>query len=157
MLCGDCGKNQATYHEIRTINGRRTEVHLCEQCRRKKGYDVLPMSGMGDVFGSFDEFFGGGTENETCEFCGTNIRDFYDTGYVGCEKCYDRFSRAILPQLQRIQKKVQHVGKQPDKKRSAPLDEYGRLKAELDKAIELEDYEKAGKINEQLKKLKEGK
>ena len=76
MLCDECGKNQATYHEIRKINGRRTEVHLCDACRRKNGYDVLPVSGMGDVFGSFDEFFGNGMrEDETCEFCGTNIRE----------------------------------------------------------------------------------
>ena len=66
MLCDECGKNQATYHEIRKINGRRTEVHLCDACRRKNGYDVLPVSGMGDVFGSFDEFFGNGMrEDET--------------------------------------------------------------------------------------------
>ncbi len=157
MLCDDCGKNQATYHEVRSINGRRTEVHLCEQCRRKNGYDSLPLSGMGDVFGSFDEFFGGAREDETCEFCGTNIRDFLDTGYVGCEHCYDRFSRALLPQMQRIQKKVQHVGKVPGRKQQGTLSEYDRLKAELDKAIEVEDYEKAGKINEQLKRLKEGR
>ena len=94
MLCDECGKNQATYHEIRKINGRRTEVHLCDACRRKNGYDVLPVSGMGDVFGSFDEFFGNGMrEDETCEFCGTNIRDFLETGYLGCEHCYDKFSR----------------------------------------------------------------
>ena len=61
MLCDDCGKNQATYHEIRKINGRTTQVHLCEQCRRKHGYDVLPLSGMGDILGSFNEFFGTGS------------------------------------------------------------------------------------------------
>lgn len=158
MLCDECGKNQATYHEIRKINGWRTEVHLCDACRRKNGYDVLPVSGMGDVFGSFDEFFGNGMrEDETCEFCGTNIRDFLETGYLGCEHCYDKFSRTVLPQLQRIQKKVMHAGKAPGQKQASGLSEYDRLKAELDKAIEVEDYEKAGKINEQLKRLKEGK
>jgi uvrB/uvrC protein len=158
MLCDDCGKNQATYHEIRKINGRTAQVHLCEQCRRKHGYDVLPLSGMGDILGSFNEFFGApGIEDATCEYCGTNINDFLGTGYLGCEHCYDRFSRSILPQLRQMQRKVQHVGKIPGKKSSEPVSEYARLKAELDKAVEAEDYEKAGRINEQLKKLKENR
>ena len=107
MLCDDCGKNQATYHEIRKINGRTTQVHLCEQCRRKHGYDVLPLSGMGDILGSFNEFFGTpNIENDTCEYCGTNLNDFLSTGYLGCEHCYDRFSRSILPQLKQMQRKV---------------------------------------------------
>ena len=158
MLCDDCGKNQATYNEIRKINGRTAQVQLCEQCRRKHGYDVLPLSGMGDILGRFNEFFGApGIEDATCEYCGTNINDFLGTGYLGCEHCYDRFSRSILPQLRQMQRKVQHVGKIPGKKSSEPVSEYARLKAELDKAVEAEDYEKAGRINEQLKKLKENR
>lgn len=158
MLCDDCGKNQATYHEIRKINGRTTQVHLCDQCRNNRGYDVLPLSGMGDILGSFNEFFGSESLGDaTCEYCGTAIGDFLSTGYLGCEHCYDKFSRSILPQLRQIQRKVQHVGKVPGQKSNDSVSEYARLKAELDKAIEVEDYEKAGRINEQLKKLKESK
>lgn len=157
MLCDDCGKNEATYHSIRKINGMKTETHLCAECRRMRGYDDMPLSGIGDMLGSFGGFFGEPImPTATCEYCGTTADDFLSTGYLGCEHCYEKFNRAILPQLQQLQPKVQHVGKEPGRQ-SQHISEYARLQAELNKAIELEDYVKAGEINEQLKKLKENK
>ena len=29
MLCDECGKNEATFHSIKKINGVTTERHLC--------------------------------------------------------------------------------------------------------------------------------
>lgn len=157
MLCDDCKQNEATYHSIRKINGIKTETHLCAQCRKKHEFDSLPLSGIGDMFGAFGDFFGSSVMgNSTCEYCGTTADDYLSTGFVGCEHCYDQFSRVILQQLQQMQQKIQHVGKLPGQQ-TAPTSEYARLKAELDKAIEVEDYERAGRINEELKKLKENK
>ena len=157
MLCDDCKTNEATFHSIRRINGVKTETHLCAECQKKHGYEMLPISGLGDIFGTFNDFFGDSLlPSSVCESCGTTSEDFLSTGYVGCEHCYDQFNRLILPRLQQMQQKIQHTGKQPGQNEK-PLSEYDRLKCELDKAIEIEDYEKAGQINEQLKKLKENK
>ena len=35
MLCGDCGKNEATIHFTKIVNGDVTELHLCEECAKK--------------------------------------------------------------------------------------------------------------------------
>lgn len=52
MRCEHCGRNEATFHYQRTINGRREEAHLCPACAAELGYDT----GF-DSFGSFDSVF----------------------------------------------------------------------------------------------------
>ena len=34
MKCEKCGKNEASYFYRENINGRRRELHLCEDCAR---------------------------------------------------------------------------------------------------------------------------
>ncbi len=36
MLCENCQKREATYHVTQTINGHKTEKHLCGQCAQEK-------------------------------------------------------------------------------------------------------------------------
>ena len=54
MLCQNCGKNQATTHVKKTINGETSELHLCAACAAKQG-----LGGMWNGFG-FDlgDFWG---------------------------------------------------------------------------------------------------
>lgn len=49
MRCEHCGRNEATFHYQRTVNGRREEAHLCPECAAELGYDV--------GFDSFDSVF----------------------------------------------------------------------------------------------------
>ena len=45
MLCQNCGKNEATTHVKRVVNGDTTEMHLCQNCAEHLGY--------GDLFSGF--------------------------------------------------------------------------------------------------------
>ena len=45
MLCQNCGKNEATTHVKRVVNGDMTEIHLCQRCAEHLGY--------GDFFSGF--------------------------------------------------------------------------------------------------------
>jgi protein-arginine kinase activator protein McsA len=45
MICSKCGKNNAVYHSVITINGVATEEHLCADC----------YSGKSDRFSRFVE------------------------------------------------------------------------------------------------------
>lgn len=53
-----------------------------------------------------------------------------------------------------MQQGLVHVGKMPAVAAATAEGEYARLKAELKKAVDAEDYERAAKINLKLKKLK---
>ena len=155
MLCDDCKRNEATFHSVKNINGFVTEVHLCPDCQRKRGFEVHS-SGFGDIFGTLSDFFGDSLlPGSVCEECGTSSDEFLSSGFLGCEHCYEKFGRLILPRVQQLQSKIQHVGKVPsEEQKDNALSEIDKLKIELSKAIEIEDYEAAGRINEQLKKLK---
>ena len=48
MRCEHCGRNEATFHYQRTVNGRTEEAHLCPRCAAELGYDT--------GFGDFDSF-----------------------------------------------------------------------------------------------------
>ena len=62
MRCEHCGRNEATFHYQRTVNGHAEEAHLCAECAAELGYEagfesvfsVLP-SMLGGFGGWFDE------------------------------------------------------------------------------------------------------
>ena len=55
MKCEHCGRNEATFHYQRTVNGQTEEAHLCPACAAELGYDA----GFGGGFESmFDDTFG---------------------------------------------------------------------------------------------------
>ena len=125
MLCDECKKNEATYHAVKRINGVQTETHLCPECRKKLGIDIYDIGSFGDIFGAFNDYFGDNLiESSVCEHCGTTSDRFLRTGAVGCEHCYEKFNKLILPRLQQTQQKTQHVGKVVGQKRDHVASEY---------------------------------
>ena len=160
MLCDNCKNKQATYHAVREINGYKSETHLCEECRRKKSYNT--------DFSLFDSLFGGfaslgslgGFDNPSvkgsvCQKCGTTLKEYYDSGLLGCENCYEEFGSNILPQLKQTQAKVSNEGKNPEKKKVFTSPEYEKIKKELAKAVEEEEYGKAAELHDKLKKMEQ--
>ena len=116
MLCQNCGKNQATTHVKKTINGETSELHLCAACAAKQG-----LGGMWNGFG-FDlgDFWGSLfaepaarelADSVRCEGCGKTFQEIAHTGKAGCPACYTTFYDRLLPSIQRIHGKAQHVGK----------------------------------------------
>ena len=155
MLCDACKKNEATYHTIKQFNGIKTETHLCADCRRK-----LVSAGKSDFanafFSDFSSVFGAAAaKKRVCRKCGTTEEEFLTSGYVGCEKCYNEFANLILPRVSQMQQGIIHVGKTPASAASTPESEYARLKEELKRAVDIEDYSRAAKINMKLKKLRD--
>lgn len=155
MLCDECGKNEATFHSIKKINGLTTERHLCAECNKKYGYQVMKMSNIGDLFSNFTSMFGNRRDEIICPKCGTTSDDFLETGFVGCPDCYKHFSTIILPAIQKMQNAVRHVGKVPGgvNTKVRASSEIDRLKTELQKAVEREDYEQARVISDKLQSL----
>lgn len=155
MLCDACKKREATYHTIKQYNGIKTETHLCSECRRKL---ISESGGAGGLFSELSALFGGQEKaaGAVCPKCGTTREEFLSTGFVGCEQCYKAFASAIEPRLDRLQSGSVHTGKRPGKAASTPAGEYERLKAELKRAVDAEDYERAAKINLRLKQLRNG-
>jgi protein arginine kinase activator len=100
----------------------------------------------------------------TCDQCGITWAEFRQGGMLGCEHDYVAFDKDLTPLLQRAHENgTHHIGKIPTRRcpsgaaggeagvpmrRQADLT---RLRKELAKAVETEDYERAAKLRDQIK------
>ncbi|MBQ5969957.1 MAG: UvrB/UvrC motif-containing protein [Clostridia bacterium] len=177
MLCQNCQKNEATTHIKRVINGETTEKHLCQSCAKKLGYDY---DGFFDDFSfSIPNIFSGffsdapralaGLRADRCETCGSSFDDIIRTGMVGCADCYERFYDRLLPSIQRIHGRAKHAGRIPftvtaeteaqPKAQEAVAEptteeKIRRLQADMQKAIDCQNFEQAAVLRDNIKALR---
>ena len=110
MLCENCKKNIATTYFKQTVNGKSSEIFLCSECAAKLGLDNS-MTNFG--FDSMlPNFFSAATELQEvrCPDCGMLYSDIVKTGRVGCDKCYETFSKRLIGAINRIHGNKKHVG-----------------------------------------------
>lgn len=156
MLCNECGKNKATVHVTKIINGKKTETHLCEKCARKYS-SFNPNFSMESFFsGLLNDAFKTDMAKETiCPSCGMTYKQFTNVGKFGCRECYNVFQGRIMPVIKSIQGYDVHNGKIP-KKANGKLRlsrEVKNLKAELNECIKKEEYEKAAELRDKIRDI----
>ena len=159
MLCEKCGKNMATTHIKRVVNGVRSEMHLCSECASKEGFNNfsdISLSGMlssmlGDV--SSPKTLGGAKQ---CECCGAYFSDIAENGKAGCPECYKTFYGEFLPYIKRVHGSAKHIGKTLEVKKES-TDTLASLKEQLQKLISEEKFEQAAEIRDKIKDLEAGK
>ncbi|NLZ48125.1 MAG: excinuclease [Clostridiales bacterium] len=167
MYCDKCKTNIATVHIVKVINGVKQEFNLCQDCAKEsKEIDLGEslsfhnsfsfqniLSGLMDYF---DQSHRTSTAREAmCPTCGTTYGEFKKTGVLGCNNCYSYFNSVIMPVVRRVQGNVEHTGKIPVR---AGKDILGKrrlnhLKEELQKAILMEEYERAAELRDKIREL----
>ena len=163
MLCQFCKKRDATIHVTNVDNNKVRAIHICAQCAEERGLDELKKSNfaMTDfVAGLFDSAFAAaekGASPDSCPNCGTSYSAFQEVGRLGCSQCYEFFQKQLIPLLRSIHGNTRHLGKIPQR--------YGRqvslrrkvreLQEELDGAVQLEQYERAAQLRDEIRSLTE--
>ncbi len=152
MLCDVCHKNIATVHLTEIVNEKITEMHICQECAKSKAKDIEQPS--------LSDFLGGlaGAERKAalkCPSCGFSYEDFRKKGRLGCGGCYAAFKRQLLPLLKKVHSASRHTGKIPlhMEKKELPQAKAEQLRSQLNRAIQLEEYEEAARLRDALKKL----
>ena len=164
MLCEICHKYSATIHYSQVINGKASEVHMCEKCTKQKGmtmFSLGPSFSIGDLLSGFYKEEMPKSEGETtgkCVVCGTTPSEFKKTGLLGCPECYNTFSKSLTPLIRKIHGNTHYIGKTPSKskfgeKAIGEISELVKIRKELYKAVEEERYEDAAKIRDKIKLL----
>jgi protein arginine kinase activator len=162
MLCEKCNKRQATVHLTKVINGKKTEIHLCEQCA-KKGEQI-----------TFDNSFSINNfltslidsvqdsplkvdyiQTKKCDRCGMTYGKFKQLGRLGCPDCYNVFSEKLNILIKNIQGSENHTGKVPKKAGNSLRikNEIKNIKIQLNDAIQKEEFEKAAVLRDKIKEL----
>lgn len=168
MLCQHCKKNEATTVVKTMINGEYAEYRLCHECAHELGYDSMFPDFSADFGGLLSSFFSNALPAISgaahCNTCGSTLNDIKRTGKVGCADCYDTFFSELMPTIRNIHGNTEHKGKRPnvieytvneDKKdqTESAEDKIAALRAELKKAIEDENFERAAQLRDEIKEL----
>lgn len=162
MICNECGKRPATVHITKIENGKKTNMHLCEQCALAKG--ALSMNTGFSINDLLAGMLNTGTplpikvdfmDNPSCPVCGMKYSRFRETGRFGCGSCYKSFGDRLTPLFRRIHGNINHTGKIPQRTggRLKIMREMESLKAELANAVKREEYEKAAEIRDKIRAL----
>ncbi|MBM3250010.1 MAG: hypothetical protein FJZ09_04100 [Candidatus Omnitrophica bacterium] len=157
MLCDICGKSNATVHLTEIVDDQMTELHLCDECARQKSAAMEQQFGLSDLLAGMVQ--GGKTEKAgeavkvKCPNCGLTYADFRKIGRLGCSDCYTAFKKYLAPLLKRIHGSSQHFGKSPARvtrviRKKVDLQE---LRMKLARAIEMEAFEEAAKLRDQIR------
>jgi len=160
MLCQNCKKKQASIHFVKVINGKKTEMHLCDECAPQKeigGFGSFGF-GIGDILGGM---LGGTiTHNRlVCDMCKTDYDTFSKTGKLGCSKCYEVFEEYLDAPLKRIHGSSKYLGKTPKKhikEEKSAASTVSELKKKLADAIKKEDFESAAKLRDEIRAIEGG-
>ena len=167
MLCQKCSKKNASVHLTKIINGSKSEIYICEDCARENGELDSPLEGKFPLYQFFSGMMGiTGPESAEavmpveeagmqCAACGLTYAQFGQIGRFGCDRCYESFSRNILPLFRRLHGNQKHMGKIPTRagtslKLRKKID---HLKMELRKKVTEEDFEEAAQLRDQIREL----
>ena len=165
MLCQNCEKRVAKVHFTKIVNNKKIEAFLCEQCAKEKGqvsftFSINPFN-IGEFFSGLlgyqdsTPFTPSISQDTVCERCGMSFDQFQKTGKFGCSNCYEVFEDKLRPLMNRLHGHVQHNGKVPDKvaKSIEVSREVDKMREQLAKAIQNEEYEKAAKLRDKIKAI----
>ncbi len=165
MLCQECRKRPATVHITRIVNGKKTEMDLCEQCAREKGEFEFFAEPQFPIQSFLAGLLGQGLGSQPaiqpaapqarCDTCGLTYEDFARSGRLGCSHCYEHFGERLEPVLRRVHGATQHGGKVPA--RTGGVAQVRRnlreLREALARAVQAEDFEKAAKLRDEIRQL----
>lgn len=158
--CSICGAREAVLHYRENINGREKEYHLCPQCAKEKG-----MGAFHEDLGFFSPLMSPFTprEERSCPHCKTTLAAVKKKGVFGCPSCYEAFQpfldlspfvgqgytggRLTLSQKEKEKK---------EEEKPSLEGEIKKMKQELRRAVEEENYEKAALLRDKIRET-EGK
>ena len=160
IACQVCKKQPATVHLTEIVKGENKERHLCEQCAQDEG--LMPKV---QQHVPINEIITGVMLQKslvqqladlTCPHCKLSFVEFRKTGLLGCPHDYYAFEKALVPLIERAHESASHhIGKVP-RRLGSPLateNDLIRLRRELLRAVDDEQFERAAKLRDRIRNL----
>jgi protein arginine kinase activator len=164
MKCQQCEK-PATFHITELTGPKPQEVHLCEDHARTYLTKPEEADAPDSIAGVLAKQMQVGQTAEelarldqrACDVCGITFYEFRHQGRLGCPHDYVCFEEELEPLIVNIHGETEHTGKRP-RRCSSGVDrktETIRLRREMKEAIAKEDYERAGKLRDEIREIEE--
>jgi len=180
VLCESCGQREATIHEVLIKGGAKLEKHLCEVCAQTAASEPSSNLPINELISKYMVSPGVATSAKSdepesqattvCPSCAMSLREFRQSGLLGCPVCYTVFEEQLGPLIERAHEGgACHVGKTPrraldsgrekgdvqrllgDSKERA--DRLGALRKQLTEAVEREQYERAAQLRDEMRRV----
>lgn len=174
MLCQDCNKREAHVQITQIVNNDKTMLSLCKDCAAARGFhsplENAPFPLAEILSGLAHSLPNAGAQTPvstvSCPNCGLAFDDFARQGRFGCGECYKTFRGDLEKIMRKIHGASLHRGKSPtfdtpattgdgEDDPTIPVKEEERLEAELKKAVETEEFERAAEIRDKLKTMRD--
>jgi protein arginine kinase activator len=147
------------------VDHQKTELHLCEECARKRGEVEFGGEGqvsLGEMLAAFLHHQGivrppkpGEPGPAPCPACGMTYEQLVHTGKLGCSECFRHFEPQVETILRHVHGSTRHVGRLP-KRAGGPLraeHRIHRLKRELSACVAAENFERAAQLRDEIRGL----
>ena len=148
MKCENCGKNEVTFIYQSNINGKVTEKHLCSHCAEELGYARQLTSRFAErmnrsLFGGdlFDEFF-----SPVPSLLGRMRENLFDDFFAEMPVLGVGAAQPSAPKEEPLVEEKEQTG-------FARMRQLNALRMEKEQAIGQEDYEKAARLRDEIRKL----
>lgn len=170
MKCERCGKNEANVHITKIVNGIKQDMDICDKCVVESGelnfsgtmvmpVDLTFQNVLSGIMDYINQPIQSTLKEEyVCPTCGTTYDDFKNSGLLGCSECYKYFTLSIIPVIKRVQGNLENIGKVPKRSGKGLIEKkkLQHLKEELQRFIEVEEYERAAEIRDSIREIQKG-
>ena len=160
MVCDNCKERDAVVNLTTIENNAVRQLHLCEQCAAERGVETTvaaPKHPLGEFLQAMQQqTVPASVEAGTCAFCGLTMKDFRDTGRLGCARCYGTFESSMRELLRRVHGGSRHTGRIYRAPKEEVLEKAGALgvlRDKLRRAIEQEHFEAAAELRDRIRVL----
>ncbi|HYT69776.1 MAG TPA: UvrB/UvrC motif-containing protein [Gemmatimonadales bacterium] len=162
-LCDNCKEREVEIHLTKVENDTKVTLHLCKQCAQQKGFETgdsilkSPLGGFIQAMGKGGTVLPTPADGLRCAACDSTLRDFRESGRLGCAQCYPSFETHLRDLLRRLHGSSQHVGERyvvPGAAGAAdPRLHLLDLKDQLRRAVDSENFELAAELRDRIKVL----
>ena len=164
MLCQKCHKNRATTRYAEVVDGKVTDLRLCEEClsthqnAAATGFDLSSVTPAVRRSAEPITLNDSGAFHLTCQACGTEIAQVFQTGAVSCALCYDAFAEPMKSILRNLHGGLIHRGKAAhvDDRRARVRGDMRAKRALLKASLRMENYEEAAVLRDEIRSLEAG-
>jgi protein arginine kinase activator len=166
MKCQKCDK-PAKFHITELIGGKPKELHVCEEHAREYLAESEPEpTAASSLAGALAQQLAVGQtaedlarlDQQACPICGITFFEFRNQGRLGCPHDYVFFQKELDQLLLNIHGELEHVGKRPKRIHGSTdrQTDLIRLRRELKEAVQLEEYERASKLRDEIRNIENG-
>jgi protein arginine kinase activator len=162
MLCDNCKERDAVINLTQVEHDAKVTLHLCEPCAQAKGVET-GVAVLKSPLGGFITAMGKGAptllptpqDGLRCPSCGATLKDFRESGRLGCAECYEAFAGHLRDLLRRLHGSSQHVGERYEApgERADPRHALLDLKEQLRRAVDNENFELAAELRDRIRVL----